>query len=106
DSNSSFVEPLSRLLAAEKKFEELLPELTKDFKNPEAFAEVYQFSFKLSLLRALGRQRNLLDRKTMELVRSRLSLSLKSLNQLMSGQVFDATHMQSSDPDLKFLNKL
>ena len=104
-NKKSFAGPIRELLAMESKIETDLDAMASDFADPEAFKKVYQFSFKLSLMRGLARQSQYLDAEAQALLKNRMSLSMSSLKQMLQ----PTPQKESNAPpgsDLWFMNQL
>jgi len=90
----SFSKPLRQLLVMEKNIEDHLDELTADFANPKIFQNIYSFGFKLSFIRGLARQRDLVDAPATQLVAKNLSVSLPAIQSIMT-----AKSLETADGD-------
>ena len=93
-NKSSLAIPLQQLMTLEGTIEDDLPALTSEFTDPAAFAGVYAFGFKLSLMRGLARQSSVLDSAALNFMSGRLSLTLASFRKLMTVKPSEA---QSSE---------
>ncbi len=100
----SLAGPMKALLKLENLIEQELPRASSDFLDPAAFQAVYSFSFKLSLFRALARQKDQKDPELHHLFKGRHSLPLSAIQTLMAPPA--PTKLAPEGSDLWLLQQL